>query len=558
MPAREMSREDQAIARFAERDTKVAGGREKKPAQADLLVQLAHELFTFGHTTTVEPFALPIVGPRIAMIFRGSRDALRATLARAYRDTHGSTPRASALADAITELQGEALDARASEVHLRVAEHDGGVVLDLGRDEGQVVHVTPAGWKILEDSPVVFRRTALTGAFPIPEAGGSVDMLKALANVSDETWQLVVGWVVASYLPAIPHPVLMLGGEQGSGKTTLARILVALSDPSPAPVRSQPTDPEAWATAASGSWVVAIDNVSTIPSWWSDCICKAVTGDGVVRRKLYTDSELAVLSFKRAVMLTSIDAGALRGDLGDRILLADLEPIPESSRRSEAELHAYLGDNAPKLFGAILSIVSKVLERLSQVELTNLPRMADFARVLAAMDQTIGTQALKAYLGQRGRIVQEVLESDEVGGAILALAANTPMPWKGSASELLKAITPAGPRTHGWPPNPRALSARLARLAPALRQSGVLVQRNEGRRGHGGLWAVEKVIKQQPAQPAQPCATGKAEGGQAAVNVDRVAVGERCRVSAESESGGHGGSGGLSPPFSRDDEEEVA
>jgi hypothetical protein len=70
-----------------------------------------------------------------------------------------------------------------------------------------------------------------------------------------------------------------------------------------------------------------VDNMCAICGWWSDALCKCVTGDGWVRRPLYTDGELSVVSFRRVLALTTIDAGALRGDLGDRLVLADLEPI---------------------------------------------------------------------------------------------------------------------------------------------------------------------------------------------------------------------------------------
>src|SRR5471032_681810 len=110
MDAEPMSPEDQAIKRFVQRGD---GNEEKSrgPSTAERLVRLALELFEIGRTTTDEPFAIPKRGPRIAMMFRGSRDALRATLAREFRKREKKTPNAASLADALTTLQGEALDA---------------------------------------------------------------------------------------------------------------------------------------------------------------------------------------------------------------------------------------------------------------------------------------------------------------------------------------------------------------------------------------------------------------------------------------------------------------
>jgi hypothetical protein len=118
--------------------------------------------------------------------------------------------------------------------------------------------------------------------------------------------------LVAALFPDIPHPILLMGGLQGTGKTTAATFLAGLFDPSTTENHNVPKDPESWAMAANGSWGVVVDNVSHIPDWWSDALCKTVTGSGWLRRKLYTDSELSVMSFRRVVVLTSIDAGASR------------------------------------------------------------------------------------------------------------------------------------------------------------------------------------------------------------------------------------------------------
>ena len=89
-------------------------------------------------------------------------------------------------------------------------------------------------------------------------------------------------------------------------------MLVDLIDPSPVPLRQAPRDADSWVTAASGSWVVALDNLSAIPPWLSDSLCRAATGDGNVKRALYTDADLAVLKFRRCVIVNGIDVGAVR------------------------------------------------------------------------------------------------------------------------------------------------------------------------------------------------------------------------------------------------------
>jgi len=453
-----------------------SNGEQRGPSQSELLVRLALVHYRIGVDDHDEAFAVKKDGPNIALMFRGSRDALRASLSRLFRQTYRKTPNASALADALTNLQGVALDALPEPTYLRVGEGDGNIIIDLGTADGRAIVVNADGWRVADLSPALFRRTALTAALPAPERGGDPCTLTGLLNTSDASWPVVLGWLLATFIPDIPHPILMLGGEAGSGKSTFARMLIGLFDPSSAPLRSQPDDVERWVIAANGSWKVAIDNVSSIAPWWSDSLCKAVTDDGWIRRKLYTDGELAVISFRRVIILTSIDAGALRGDLSDRLLLCDLERIPEDRRRGETELTELYGQRRPLILGALLDLLSNVLRVLPTVTLPTGPRMYDFARVLAAMDKVLGTSALDTFVGQRERIAEDVVEADPVAKAIVKLI-DDKGPWSGTMGELLIAISPnSAPRS--WPDSPRKLSGRVKHAATAMRSLGIEVERD--------------------------------------------------------------------------------
>jgi hypothetical protein len=116
--------------------------------------------------------------------------------------------------------------------------------------------------------------------------------------------------------------------------------LVSLLDPGPAPLRTGPRDLPDWIVAASGSRVVGLDNVSGMPPWLSDTLCRSVTGEGLVRRALFTDDDLSVLFFRRVVVLNGIDLGIGRGDLADRMIVAELERITEDHRRLDADVAA--------------------------------------------------------------------------------------------------------------------------------------------------------------------------------------------------------------------------
>jgi hypothetical protein len=453
-----------------------SGSRPRTDDQATDLVLLGQRRYRFGQTDNGHTFAVRLRGPNLVVPLRG-RNSVKAYLGDAYFKATGRAASTSAIANALNVIEGRALGATREPVALRVGRCDEGIVIDLGTSDGRAVVLTGGTWQIAQRSPLLFRRTELTGQLPDPIRGGSLDELRALVNVADTAWGMLVGVLVCWLLPDVPRPVVLLVGEHGTGKTTAARSFAALIDPSPAPVRGTPRDLTEWVLSASGSWVVVLDNLSAIPDWLSDAVCRASTGEGMVRRALYTDDGLTVTSFRRNVMLTTIDAGALRGDLADRLVTVELDVIdPADRRRDDALAEAFL-DAHPRVFGALLDLTAEVLAVLPGVNLDEAPRMADFAHVLAALDAVTGWHVLDSYRSLGASIAFQVVEGDVVARAVLEFA-QVQGKWTGTATELLLAITPE--RIHrDWPQNGRALSGRLRRAAPPLRVLGVSVVFNE-------------------------------------------------------------------------------
>jgi len=465
--------------------------RGKEPAQADLLVELALADYVVGRSRT-ESHAVPRTGPRVALRLKGGGNSLRQHLAVAFSRRYGKTATAGALTDALNTLEGHALESDPVEVHLRLARQSSPagaerVVADLGDATGRAVIVQGGSWSVVERSPVLHERSGLTMPLPEPGRGGQLEELRDLLNVTDETWPLLVGYLVAALIPDLPHPIALLSGEQGTGKSTAAKMLVDLLDPCAAALRSSPRDEETWGVSAAASYVVAIDNISTIPAWLSDAWCRAVTGDGMVRRRLYTDSDVSVLSLQRVLILTSIDAGAMRGDLAERLLTVELERIDPKQRRTERGLReAWLAAH-PRLFGALLDLLAQVLVELpaARAELAEHPRMADFAEVLLAVDRVRGTHSLELYRRMGERLARDVAQSDPVSAAVLSLIATQGYGFRGPATQLLAEL-----RKHyggdqlprDWPVDGARLTSRLRRLAPSLRASGVEVDTHRTKR----------------------------------------------------------------------------
>ncbi len=526
--ARELVAEDPELSQGAEEKT------EEAVAARDRLITIARERYDLGRDTKDEAFAVAKDGPRYARKLRGSARALRRELLREYYQRYQKGASQQATAEALATIEALAMDEPQHPLNLRVVELDGSVLLDLGDDSGRVVQVAAKGWQVLERSPdpVLFYRTNLTAALPLPQQDGDLVKLWEIVNVEDDDRPLVLAWLVQALLPEQAHPILALRGEQGSGKSSAARVLTALLDPTSVQLRKPPRSVDAWVTAATGSWIIALDNLSYLSDDMSDSLCRAVTGDGDVRRELYTDQDLVPFSFRRVVALTAIDLGALRSDLADRLLTVELFPIDERHRKPERELGPSWEKAHPVALGGLLDLAAQVLAVLPDQHIAESPRMSDYFEVLSAVDQVLGTTGCKTYLEQGETLAAEVIESDPVASAVLRLVttpwlAQTPKnPWEGSAAQLLDRIRPEH-ADRFFPNSPHKLGMALKRATPALKRAHGVVVEQLPRTRAGRAWRITATTapdsrqsepKGEPprASPAGRAPTGSSQPSRAA------------------------------------------
>ncbi len=408
----------------------------------------------------------------------------RLWLTRRYYQEHGKPPGAQALQDALGILEAKALfDGSERAVHVRAAGHGDALFFDLANEAREIVRVSKDGWEVVSEAPVRFRRPKSMRPLPRPVEGGSVDDLQRFVNVKDEgDWRLAKGWLVQALNPTGPYPILIVEGEQGSAKTTAARILGAVLDPSATPVRTLPKNEQDLLIAAKNALALRFDNLSGLHPGMSDALCRLSTGGGFATRELYTDSEEAILEAVRPVILTGIAGIATRADLLDRAIVLRLPKISEENRRPEKVLWAEFEAVLPGILGALLDAVGVAMRELPSVVLPSFPRMADAALWATAAEGALGMspgEYMEAYTRGRREVNELALEADAVATAVAKLM-EARDEWIGTAAELLKAL-----RTHAdedvrhyktWPRQPQHLSRHLKRLAPVLRAEGIEVE----------------------------------------------------------------------------------
>jgi hypothetical protein len=486
--------------------------------QADILIGFSNEASLF-HTPDGESFAdITVANHRETHRVRGQ--GFRQWLRHQYFKQTKSGVNADAMQVAVETIAAKAaFEGEEHQVHIRVAEHEGDIYIDIGDASWRAIKASRAGWDVIAEPPVRFQRSLGTRPLPIPERGGSIQLLKPFCNVaSDGDFVLLVAFARAVLRPNTNYVILVVTGEQGSCKSTTIRFIVWLTDPREPEQRSLPRNEEDLITAAKGAHLLNFDNVSGLKDWLSDAFCRLTTGGGTGKRRLYTDDDEVLFAGRRPICLNGIEDVINRADLIDRCEMLTHEPIPQNRRRDEKELEKEFKAAAPKIFGALLDGLVAGLTNLPSIEIADKPRMADFAMWAEACTRAYWEEGtfLKAYRANLDSSVELVLEANPVGDAVRLFMAHR-TEWAGTSSALLPLLTPLvgeqAAKEHSWPKQVNVLSGKLRRAAPALRKAGIHIAFDRG--GHASTRTIRIEARAKPEQAGNSSSASSASSAPA-------------------------------------------
>ena len=371
----------------------------------------------------------------------------------------------------------------------RVAEIEQGAVIDLGTDDHTRVRVTAGNVEIGQgESSTLFHRPDSMRAMFVPADHGDSRLLDPFVNLPDAGRILLRGHV--SYVlthaktPRWSFPILVLGGGEGVGKSTLSRRIKRMVDFSSIDIMTLPRTERDLAIAIQPSHLTIFDNVRAIKPHMADALCVAATGGVVTTRQLYTDAGLVTLNLHGAVILNGIHARADEMDMASRVLPLTLLPLDEKHRRTESELDAEFERDGPRILRGLLDLAAGIFKELPSVVPKYPERMLDYVTWLGGMERVEGVAAgtyQRMYSAALQRGMLESLEENVLAMAVMELVAGDRRDWwTGTPADLLKVLTSAVDHrtaySREWPINAIALSRRLRSLVPALRRQRIDVQ----------------------------------------------------------------------------------
>lgn len=470
--------------------------KEQKEQPLAQVLRFLRDEYEFSATAESEVYAVPKNGPRRPLMMTDSGSpTLRARVTSALFHGTGRAPSPATVDEALRVIHADAfLGGDRQDLDLRIAQRPDYLVLDLAQaGNARCVIVTATGWRVAEQPPagVLFRTTRTTKPLPTPDRQGDLDALRQLLGWSadERRWTLARGWLVAACLPDIPRPLLLFTGQPGSGKTTRARLVLSVIDPRDELGSSFGKNEGDEQAMAAGRYLVGFDNITRVSDETSDRLCRFVTGEESVKRKLYTDIDQSVVTFRRTGAITAVTQPSLRADALERLIPVSCDRIDAGERRSETQLRADFERDHASILGGLLDALVVAMRNLpeSRDRKADRVRMADFQDVLHAFDPATA----ETYAESTRKVMVEAAETDPFVAAVadwLATQRQFPLTVETEqarhAAELRLPTNDRGDRPW-WPNNPARFSALLQRNTEPLWALGFRVDRVRTRTTRG-------------------------------------------------------------------------
>jgi hypothetical protein len=277
--------------------------------------------------------------------------------------------------------------------------------------------------------------------------------------------------------------MLVIFGAQGSSKSTFSKLTRMTVDPSMVDVVALPDKQNELVQILAHHHALFFDNVSHVSEDSSDTICRAITGSGFSKRKLYKNDEDVIYKFNRCLGINGINLVTIRPDLLERSLLIELERIDSKNRKNEKELYENFAKDLPVILGGVFDVLVKTLKIKPEIKISSLPRMADWALWGCAISEALGytkEEFLDAYENNINRQAEMLLNENVVATAIITFMSDKDE-WKSTPTELLRQLSGhamlSGIDTYEkyWPKGANSLTHKLNTLSTYFNQMGISI-----------------------------------------------------------------------------------
>jgi hypothetical protein len=418
----------------------------------------------------------------------------RGLLVQEFYRVHHEAVGGDAVNSALSVLEADAMDAPRHGLSVRSVMEGDTIYVDLG--ESMAV-ITKDGWKVQPYTGPRFRTYKHMLPMEISTYGSNEELrefVKSFYLKEEGDAQCAVAQIGTTYVD-IPHPILLLWGDQGGLKSTFMRATRAIIDPSSVPDVRLPNHQDQLIQILAHNGFPCFDNCSEIQDWQADDLCRASTGAGMSKRMLYTDDDDFPYHFRWSIAMNGINWPTTRPDFVQRVNHIEFTQVSEANRREDKEVAAKVAEAVPRLRKVVLDALVIMLQTVGAVREAHKaarPRMADFAVYGEAFCRAVGyapESFFTRYMLKQVEGSEVALDNNVVAQLILELFGSqsarlkTLNEFKGTSSQLLAILKDINYSVHfcddrALPESPEGLARQLNRIKIDLKKiSGISFQR---------------------------------------------------------------------------------
>lgn len=414
-------------------------------------------------------------------------------------------------------------DGTPTEIHNRIATENGAIYIDIGGKDRKAIRIDKHGWRV-GNYKVFFNRHIDMAELPLPEQGGRIqDIVEFMPPMPKRDQCLAISWLVASFFSEIERAFLLVEGENGTGKTTLTKLLKSFIDPAHGGALTYSDNVNNVAQLLDHHCLPLIDNVTKISPRVSDIFCTAYSGAAHTLRKQYTDDEDFIFNLTGNVIFTTVHMTKPKSDFLNRCYKIETK-MTTQTYRSKLQHEKKFEAVKEKLFGAVLDCVVKTMAEVEKSQPVTKFRTVDFDHYAACAAEVMG---YGKELFWEARHHCEMIKKKSITNSTPLIQAlsnylkSNGNRYVGPVGKLLQQL-PKDLQVRSEIPNqPNVFARKLNELKPELSAAGIIATRLPNGNS-GSVWEIvlrvndqndsgeEAVPVEEPSQPKPPIDDGAA------------------------------------------------
>lgn len=363
-------------------------------------------------------------------------------------------------------------------------DEEGNILYDIQNEEYECIKIDGKEVKKVKMPDGMFYR--LDGDFIqcSPKIGDTFNFMKEmkrLFNFDQKSIELFVIWLISCFVPNCTTPLLLLTGEQGTGKSTASEQIMSIVSPQGMNKCFMPTKTDDMVTLLANRYITVLDNANDLNKNSSDVLCQTITGGTYAKRELYSNGSLYSVPLQGIVVINGVENIVSKPDLLSRALVFNLKKLDGGRVMTDEQLRERFEKKKPYLLGKIFSVVSCLLADETPIENN------DYVIRLTAF-QNLAIKVGKILFGKDSAYVKGLLKRNKAEADILAYESNplalfvgdfmeNQRQWTGSVQEFYKELkqyaNERGMYSRAFPQSDSSLSRSMNMLKTTLETVGI-------------------------------------------------------------------------------------